>query len=141
MSPSFAACACPNNFQWLIMARKRSRTGKAETITFETVRQLALALPGAEEGTSYGTPAFKVRGKLFVRLHQSGDSIVVRIDESERTMRMRADPKAYYITDHYLNYPLMLVRFSSVYLDDLRVLLEESWRRVAPKRLIAALDA
>jgi hypothetical protein len=122
------------------MAHKRSR-GKAKLITFETVRQLALALPGAEEGTSYGTPAFKVRGKLFVRLHQCGDSIVVRIDQSERAMRMSADPKAYYITDHYLNYPLMLVRFSSVYLDDLRVLLEESWRRVAPNRLIAALDA
>lgn len=121
------------------MARKRSR-GKAKPITFETVRQLALALPGAEEGTSYGTPAFKVRGKLFVRLHESGDSIVVRIDQSERAMRMSADPKAYYITDHYLNYPLMLVRFSCVYLDDLRDLVEESWRHVAPKRLIAAFD-
>ena len=121
------------------MARKRSR-GNAKPITFETVRQLALALPGAEEGTSYGTPAFKVRGKLFVRLHQNGDSIVVRIDKSERAMRMSADPKACYITDHYLNYPLMLVRFSCVYLDDLRDLLEESWRRVAPKRLLAALD-
>jgi hypothetical protein len=122
------------------MARKRSRGGKAKPITFETVRQLSLALPGAEEGTSYGTPAFKVRGKLFVRLHQNGDSIVVRIDQSERAMRMSADPKAYYITDHYLNYPLMLVRFSCVYLDDLRDLVVESWRRVAPKRLIAALD-
>jgi hypothetical protein len=121
------------------MARKRSRN-KAKPITFETVRQLALALPGAEEGTSYGTPAFKVRGKLFVRLHQCGDSIVVRIDQSERAMRMSADPKAYYITDHYLNYPLMLVRFSCVYLEDLRDLVEESWRHVAPKRLIAALD-
>jgi hypothetical protein len=121
------------------MARKRSRN-KAKPITFETVRQLALALPGAEEGTSYGTPAFKVRGKLFVRLHQCGDSIVVRIDQSERAMRMSADPKAYHITDHYLNYPLMLVRFSCVYLDDLRDLVEESWRHVAPKRLIAAFD-
>jgi len=121
------------------MARKRSR-GNAKPITFATVRQLALALPGAEEGTSYGTPAFKVRGKLFVRLHENGDSIVVRIDQSERAMRMSANPKAYYITDHYLNYPLMLVRFSCVYLDDLRDLVEESWRRVAPKRLLAELD-
>jgi len=90
--------------------------------------------------SSDGAVRFKVRGKLFVRLHPSGDSIVVHIDENERAMRMRADPKAYYITDHYLNYPLMLVRFSSVYFDDLRVILEESWRRVAPKRLIAAFD-
>jgi hypothetical protein len=38
----------------------------AAPVTWETVRQLALALPGVEEGTSYGTPALKVRGKLLV---------------------------------------------------------------------------
>jgi hypothetical protein len=109
-------------------------------VTSETVRQLALALPEAQEGSSYGTPAFRVRGKLFARLHQSGDSVVVKIDPAERTMRMRADPKAFYITDHYINYPLMLVRFSAVRREDLSELLEESWRRSAPKRLVSAYD-
>ena len=110
-------------------------------VTFETVRQIALQFPDAEEGTSYGTPALKVRGKLFVRLHQSGESIVVRIDEEERAMRMKADPDTYHITDHYVNYPLMLVRLAKVFPDDLRDLLEESWRSVAPPRLVAAYDA
>jgi hypothetical protein len=36
--------------------------------SFDTVRQLALALPEVTEGTSYGTPAFHVRGKLLARL-------------------------------------------------------------------------
>ena len=31
-------------------------------VTFATVRPLALALPEAEEGTWFVTPAFKVRG-------------------------------------------------------------------------------
>src|SRR5262245_39629933 len=111
------------------MAQAGRRTRGSKLVTWETVRQFALALPEAEEGSSYGTPAFRVRGKLFLRLHQSGDSIVVRMDPQERATRMQADPKAFYITDHYLNYPLMLVRLSAVRRDDLRDLVEESWRR------------
>ena len=37
-------------------------------VDWAAVRRIALRLPGAEEGTSYGTPAFKVRKKLFARL-------------------------------------------------------------------------
>ena len=122
-------------------APRKDRSRRSSRVTFETVRRLSLALPGVVEGTSYGTPAFKVRGKLFVRLHQSGESIVVRIDRQERDQRMQADPRTFYITDHYLKYPMMLVRLSSVLKDDLRELLEESWRRCAPKRLIAEYDA
>jgi hypothetical protein len=106
-------------------------------MTLETVREIALGLPGAEEGTSYGTPAFRVCGTLFARLHESGESLVVKIDPDERAMRMKVDPETYHITDHYLNYPLMLLRLSSVSRDDLVDLLEESWRRSAPKRLLA----
>jgi hypothetical protein len=101
------------------------------------VRQLALALPGAEEGSCYGTPAFRVRGKLFARLHQSGESVVLRMDLEERAMRMQADPKAFYITEHYRRYPWMLVRFSAVRRGDLGDLVEDSWRRCAPQRLVA----
>ena len=123
------------------MAKTQGRSRKPGSVSLATVRELALTLPEVEEGTSYGTLAFKVRGKLVARLHESGDSLVVRIDQKERAMRMKADPETYYITDHYANYPAMLVRLSSVHRDDLRDLLEESWRRVAPRRLIASYDA
>jgi hypothetical protein len=122
------------------MARGRG-AGRSRSISWDVVQELALAYPGAEVGTSYGTPAVKVRGKLFVRLHQDGDSVVVRIDMSERAMRMQADPKAFHITDHYLPYPWMLVRLSAVRRDDLDDLLEDSWRLQAPQRLVAAYDA
>jgi len=123
------------------MSDGRGRKRGLKTVTWETVRELALTLPGAEEGTSYGTPAFKVRGKLFVRLYQSGDSLVVKIEPSERAMRMKADPEAFYITDHYVNYPWMLVRHAAIRKEDLRELLEDSWRLSAPQRLVAAYDA
>jgi hypothetical protein len=123
------------------MKRGRPSARRARKVTWDAVREVASALPASEEGTSYGTPAFKVSGKLFVRLHQDGDAIVVRIDTAERTMRMQADPNAFFITDHYAAYPWMLVRLSAVRQDDLADILKESWRLRAPKRILARHDA
>ena len=86
---------------------------------FETVCELARELPGAEESTSYGTPAFKVKGKLFARFHQDGESLVVSVDFDEREEMMKADPEKFYITDHYRNYPWILVRLSKARPDEL----------------------
>jgi len=121
------------------MKTRRNRRSKPKPITFDTVRQIAQTLPGAEESTSYGTPAFKVKGKLFARQHQDGESLVVGVDFDEREEMMNAAPEKFYITDHYLNYPWMLVRMSQVRRDELRDLLIGSWRRAAPKNLVGAL--
>ncbi|SRR6266446_9310551 len=123
------------------MKRKSSRTKtiRAKPVTFDTVRQIAQTLPGAKESTSYGTPAFKVKGKLFARQHQDGESLVVGVDFEEREEMMSAAPDKFYITDHYLKYPWMLVRLSKVRPAELRDLLIGSWRRAAPKDLAAAL--
>ncbi len=105
---------------------KNAKGGRA--ISFDTVRELAGGLPGAVEGTSYGTPAFHVGKTLFVRQHQDGESLVVRIDPQERAVRVAADPKTYSVTDHYVNYPLVLVRMASVKRRELEELLDEAWR-------------
>ena len=109
----------------------------AEPVTYETVRQLALALPGVEESTSYGTPACKVGGKLFARLHQDGESLVVKVEFDEREVLIEADPETFYITDHYLNYPWILVRLANVRQDQLSELLKQAWLLAAPKHLAA----
>ena len=118
--------------------RARGRTPPRKRVRYDTLWRLALALPGVEEGTSYGTPAFKVGGKLLARLREDGESLVVRIGFLERELRMKADPETFYITDHYLNYPAMLVRLPRVRAAQLRELLEQAWRQVAPKRLLAS---
>jgi hypothetical protein len=60
------------------------------------------------------------------------------MDRDERAMRIKADPETFYITDHYLNYPWILVRLSTVRRDDLRELLEDAWRQSAPKGLLSS---
>jgi|SRR5262245_35591690 len=116
------------------------RKGKTQSATWETVREIALKLPGAVEGKSYGTPAFHVEKKLFVRFHQSGESVVIMIHINEREALIKIDPETFYITNHYLKYPAMLVRLSTVKPDDLRKLVTESWRRNAPAKLVSAYD-
>jgi hypothetical protein len=109
-------------------------------ITWATVRRLAFALPGVEEGTSYGTPALRVRGRFLARLREDGESLAVQCGFDERDLRMRADPEAFFTTDHYRGYPTVLVRLDAVRPADLSGVLEEAWRRHAPKRLVAAYD-
>jgi hypothetical protein len=101
------------------------------TVSFEAARRMALALDHAEEGSSYGTPGFKVGGILFARLHQSLEALVVRTDFEQRAALMEADPETYFITDHYLNYEWVLVRLDRVDPDALRDLLRGAWRSAA----------
>src|SRR6266436_2939755 len=119
---------------------RRIATTPKKGVSFDSVREIAQTLPGAKESTSYGTPAFKVKGKLFARQHQDGESLVVGVDFEEREEMMSAAPDKFYITDHYLNYPWMLVQMSKVRPDELRDLLIGSWRRAAPKHLVSALS-
>jgi hypothetical protein len=119
--------------------RTQNRRQKGEPVTFETVRQLALALPGVEEGKSYGNPAFRVGGKFLARLREE-DEIAIRVEFATREVLMGTDPETFYISEHYLRYPAMLIRLSRVDQDDLRRLLEEAWRGNASKRLLAEFE-
>lgn len=119
------------------MPRKRAVT-KGARVTYDTVRKLALRLPGVEEGTSYGTRALKVKGKLLVRLKEDGETIVLITDFFERDYLLRSAPDTFFITDHYKDYPAVLVHLPQVAPEQLRELLEDAWRRVAPKRLLAS---
>ena len=44
-------------------------------MTFDDVRKIALAWPEVEDGSSYGTPALKVRKKMLARLKANGVAI------------------------------------------------------------------
>jgi hypothetical protein len=97
------------------------------TISFETVRNIGLALPGVEESTAYGQPALKIHGKLLacVPAHRSAEhaSLVVCVDFDDRAELLAAAPDVYYVTDHYVGYSSVLVRLSRVKPDVLRDLL------------------
>jgi hypothetical protein len=115
-------------------------TRERTVISFDDVRTLALALPGVEEGTSFGTPAFRVKKKLLARLREDGELLVLKCGFFERDALIAAEPETFLITPHYQDYPAVLVRLSLVHPDEFRDLLIVAWRSVAPARLVAAYD-
>jgi hypothetical protein len=114
---------------------------RIEPVSFETVRSIALALPDVEDGTSYGTAALKVKKKLFIRLKEDGETIVLSTDPLSREYLLRDEPRIFFITDHYRDYPWVLVRLNAVSHARLEQLVEDAWRRVAPRALVARYDA
>ena len=103
-------------------------------ITFEGVRRIALALDGVAESTSYGTPAFKLGGKLIARLREDSETLVVGTTFDERGELMAAEPETYFITDLYLIYPWVLIHLSRANSGALRDLLRRACRLVSPAR-------
>ena len=103
-------------------------------IDFDTVRSIGLALPGVEEGTAFGVPALKVRGKLLacVPSHRSAEpgSLVVRVAFDDRAELLAEAPDVYYLPDHYVGYNAVLVRLSQVSPGVLRDLLGMAYKFV-----------
>jgi hypothetical protein len=108
---------------------------------FDAVRAIGAPLPDVEVTTTWGAPALKVRGKMFVCMatHKSAEpnTLVVRMDVAQRDALIEEDPATYYLKDHYVGYPCVLVRLSRVHPDALRDLVLTAYRFVtatAPKR-------
>ena len=106
-------------------------------VTPAIVRRLILALPGVEDGVSYGMPSFKLAGKFFARLRDDDTVLVVHLRSFEdRDGLLEHEPSAFFTTDHYRNYPTVLVRLARVKPMLLKEILADAWRRAAPRKLL-----
>ncbi len=106
---------------------------------FDAVITIGRTLPDVEVTTTWGASALKVRGKMFacVAINKSAEpnSMVVRMDIAQRDLLIEEDPATYYLTDHYVGYPCVLVRLSRVSPEALRDLLLGAHRFVSAPRL------
>jgi hypothetical protein len=111
---------------------------KISKITFDTVRQIAAALPGVEESTSYGTPSLKIDGRLLtcIAINKSAepDSLGLSIDFDQRDALIAEAPETYYTTGHYVNHPFVLVRLSKINPGNLHDLLHAGWKFVSANK-------
>lgn len=111
-------------------------------MTPDEIREIVMSFPGAEEGVSYGQPAFKVNGKFFTRLRRDDQSMVLMdVSFDEREMLMEAEPDTFHITPHYKDYPSVLARIATLHPGSFRNLLDRKWRAIAPKKVVKAFDA
>lgn len=110
-------------------------------VSFDDVVSAALTLPEVAQSTSYNTPSLKVKGKIMGRLRTEAEgALALRCDFLDREMLMQADPTTFFITDHYNNYPMVLINLKTLRRAALPQLLEAAWRLSAPMRLIQTLD-
>jgi hypothetical protein len=101
---------------------------------FARVRRFGLKLPDVEESTSFGAPALKVGGTMFVCVPTNKsaepDSIVARLSFTDRDLRVSIEPLIYYLKPHYEGYPCVLARAKLLDDDALKELLETSWQYI-----------
>ena len=105
--------------------------------TFKTVEAIGRTLPDVEVTTTWGQPALKVRARLdeCIASHKSAEpnSLVVMMDFAARDALLEEDNDTYYLKEHYVNYPCVLVRLARVHADALRDLIIGAHRFVSAK--------
>jgi hypothetical protein len=111
---------------------------RKQALTFAAVEQIARALPDVEVTTTWGSPTLKVRGKMFacMAINKSAEpnSLVVMLEDfGDRDALIEDDPDTYYVKEHYLSAPCVLVRLARVRLDALRDLVAGAHRVVSAK--------
>jgi hypothetical protein len=105
---------------------------------FKAVAAIGRTLPDVELATTWGKPTLKVGGTMFVCIasHKSAepDTLVVMMDIDDRDTLIEADPDVYYLKDHYVGYPCILMRLAKVHADALRGLVVGAYRYVSEKK-------
>jgi hypothetical protein len=83
-----------------------------------------------------------VRKKMLARLKEDGDSLVIPgVPFEERDMLVESQPKVFYFTDHYRDYPVVLIRLSKTKRATVEPLLRRQWRALASKKAVRALES
>jgi hypothetical protein len=110
-------------------------------VDWQTVREVALALPEVEEHHHWGRPSFRVRKKIFVTLWPDEQRAVLKLDLADQEAFIRFDPATFSMVPGFWGQQGSTnVQLERVGLEELRQALVAAWRQVAPKRLIAAYE-
>ena len=105
--------------------------------SFKTVESIGRGMPGVEVTTSWGQPTLKVHGRMFACMAANKEAepntLVVMMDFADRDALIEDDPDTYYLKEHYVNYPCVLVRLSRIHPDALRDLVAGAYRYVSAR--------
>jgi hypothetical protein len=109
-------------------------------LTAAQARKIALSFPGTTERWSQGGPVVEIDGAYFVRIGtRDPDTVQFKLESfEERDAMIAAQPKLFFITDHWRSYRGLLARLATLDAKTLRALLAQRLAAVAkipaPKR-------
>jgi hypothetical protein len=110
----------------------------------DRLRKLCLALPEVEEKPFGGhtAPAFRVRDKLFVMTSEDGATMNLKGAPGVQQALVASGPAAFFVPRYTGKNGWIGVRLDAdLDWDEVGELVEEAWRRTAPKRTVAGFDA
>lgn len=114
----------------------------------EHVRKICMALPEMEERLSHGSPAFFVRGKktvaMYLNDHHGDGRIAIWCPAPPGVQEelVRQEPERFFRPPYVGPSGWLGVRLDvDVDWDEVAGIVEDAYRKVAPKKLIALLDA
>ncbi|MER8186540.1 MmcQ/YjbR family DNA-binding protein [Kitasatospora sp. NPDC094015] len=109
-------------------------------VTFDQFRKMALALPEAHEEPTWEQVTLRVGRKIFAMGRPESGNVCVKATKEEQAELLAAAPEVYSFAPYVGRHGWVLVALAGVGREELRELLTDAWRGVAPKRLHAQVD-
>jgi hypothetical protein len=102
----------------------------------------ACTLPGVTMERWWGSPCPKINGKGLMAPRREPGSFALVVAMAEKALLLETDPDTFWQTDHYRNYPMLLVRYGTDARDRIELYIQRAWwdRAKKPQRIEAGLD-
>jgi hypothetical protein len=113
-------------------------------LSWKAARKLALSLPEAEELDHFGSPSFRIKGKIFAQLSardRREHSALVKLSNADQAALIMSAPDTFSSVPHWGHHGWTSVALANVEKHLMHSLFLRSWRQVAPKKLAAADEA
>lgn len=84
-------------------------------LTRAEARKIMLAIPGTDERLWFNQPSVFIHDRFLSKVHDKEEAAVLQVGSMEmRDMMLEAEPRLFYITDHYRKFPFVLIRLSAL---------------------------
>lgn len=112
-------------------------------IRYEDVRDWVLALPGCREVYvgEWGRFTLRVGEKVLVLGHEGENAVTVKASREDQAMLLEQAPEVYSRAPYVGRFGWVRADLEKADPDELREVVEDAWRRTAPKRLVREFDA
>jgi hypothetical protein len=106
--------------------------------SWDEAAAFACSLPDVAMEKWWGTPCPKVNGKGFMSPGREPDSFALMVSQAEKQILLETEPETFWQTDHYRNYPMLLVRYGTASRERVELYIRRAWWDRAKKAQRAA---
>ena len=102
----------------------------------------ACSLPEVEMASWWGSLCPKINAKGFMSPGREAGSFALAVTTAEKQILLETDPDTFWQTDHYANYPMLLVRYGNDARERIELYIQRAWwdRLKRPQRVAAGME-